>query len=142
VRSSSGSSSILELLAHSDEGTIILQDVSNVSTSNTASQSKMFEYSWADLLMIMDLVYHNNPGSSHSSAGRQTVWVQKPHILRYCEVVYGRWISLEGLNLLSTSERRKTRACICAPSLSILQRILKYGTMEHTQNNRVPAPSP
>jgi hypothetical protein len=121
VCSSSGSSSILQLLAHSDDGTIILQIVSNVSSNNTASHSKMLESSWAELLMITDLVYHNHPWSSHSSARRQTVWVQKPLILRHSEVVHGRCISLEGLNLLSTSECRKTRTCIHAPSLSILQ---------------------
>ena len=97
VRSSSGSSGILQLLAHSDESTIILQNVSNVSPNNTASQSKMFESSWADLLMITDLVYHNHPWSSHSSARRRTVWVQKPQILRQCEVVRGRWIGMDGL---------------------------------------------
>jgi hypothetical protein len=60
VCSSSGSSGILQLLAHSDDSTIILQNVSNVSSNNTASQSKMLESSWADLLMITGLVYHNH----------------------------------------------------------------------------------
>ena len=82
---------------HSDEGTIILQNVSNGSSNNTASHSKMLESSWAYLFMIKDLVYHNHLWSSHSSARRWTVWVQKPLILRHYEVVHGRWISLEGL---------------------------------------------
>jgi hypothetical protein len=141
VHSSSGSSSIFELLAHSDEGTIILHNVSNVSSNNTTSQSEMLESPWEDLLTITDLVYHNHPWLSHSSARRQIVWVQKPLILRHAEGVHGRWISLEGLNLLSTSERRKTQTCIRAPSLSILQQILKYGKMECTQNTHVLAPS-
>lgn len=142
VCSSSGSSSVLELLAHSDEGTIILQNVSNVPSNNTAAQSKTLESSWADLLMITDLVYHNHPWSSHSSARRQTVWVQKPLILRHSEIVHGRWICREGLSLLSMSECRKTRTCSRAPSLSILQQIFKYGKMECTQNNHILVPSP
>lgn len=119
-----GSSSILEQLAHSDEGTIILK-MSVMPSINTASQSKTLESSWADLLMIMDLDYHNHPWSSHSSARRRTVWVQKPQIFRHSEVVHGMWISLEGLDLLSTSERRKTRTCTHAPRLSILKWIFE-----------------
>jgi hypothetical protein len=140
VCSSSGSSSILQLLDHLDEGTIILQNVSNVSSNNTASWSKIPESSWADLLMIEDLVYRNHLWSSHFSARRWTIWVQKSLILRHSEVIHVRWFSLQSLDLLSTSKYWKTWTCIHAPSLSILQRILKYIKMERNQKNHVLAP--
>lgn len=96
VHSSSGSSSILILLAiqMKAQSSSKMSVMGHPTTQHHIPKCLNLH---GQMFMIKDLVYHNHLWSSHSSARRWTVWVQKPLILRHYVVVHGRWISLEGL---------------------------------------------